>query len=304
MSDHPDIWTDGSREDFSSIGGFEVAGAGVYLPASELAFDCSVWGVAEEHGDARLERCRALLPVPGPLQTFQRAEFWGAIVAMQAYSPCRLGIDNLKVARTLGRLLDRDSLVQTLPLVKDGDLIALAQHMIRTRGWETVRATEVKGHAEDVDFQQGRVRLLEDQVGNTEAADLGRRHQTEVLIDSWRRLLKAVARVTVNHDGRGGTAPDPLVWDQGGRPKARKLAIRVNVDLVSLPRPPGFFTFLVLTLLPGRTVLVSCVVLPPSLVPCIGQRVLMTWATLEFLLELLILFEQWAGHRLLREKGG
>ena len=23
--------------------------------------------------------------------------------------------------------------------------------------------------------------------------------------------------VTVNHDGRGGTAPDPLVWDQGGR---------------------------------------------------------------------------------------
>ena len=35
--------TDGSREDFSSIGGFEVAGAGVYLPASELAFENSVW---------------------------------------------------------------------------------------------------------------------------------------------------------------------------------------------------------------------------------------------------------------------
>ena len=32
----PNIWTDGSREDFSSIGGFEVAGAGVYLPASDL----------------------------------------------------------------------------------------------------------------------------------------------------------------------------------------------------------------------------------------------------------------------------
>ena len=36
MSDHPNVWTDGSREDFSSVGGFEVAGAGVYLPASEL----------------------------------------------------------------------------------------------------------------------------------------------------------------------------------------------------------------------------------------------------------------------------
>ena len=42
MSEHPNVWTDGSREDFSSVGGFEVAGAGVHLPASELAFDGSV----------------------------------------------------------------------------------------------------------------------------------------------------------------------------------------------------------------------------------------------------------------------
>ena len=63
--------------------------------------------------------------------------------------------------------------------------------MIRIRGRETVRVTEVKGHAEDVDVQQGRVRLV-DQQGNAEAdtaADLGRRHQSEVLIDA--RLLKA-----------------------------------------------------------------------------------------------------------------
>ena len=31
IPDHPNICTDGSREDFSSIGGFEVAGAGVYF---------------------------------------------------------------------------------------------------------------------------------------------------------------------------------------------------------------------------------------------------------------------------------
>ena len=54
------------------------------------------------------------------------------------------------------------------------------------------------------------------------------------------RFTIAVARVSVNHDGKGGTAPDPLVWDQGSRPKVRKLAIRVNVDLASLPGPPGF----------------------------------------------------------------
>ena len=123
-------------------------------------------------------------------------------------------------------------------------------------------------------------------MGNAEAdtaADLGRRHQSQVLIDARRRLLKArsywypivldlhrfmiaVAGVTVNHDGRGGTAPDPLVWDQGGRLKARKLTIRVNVDLASLPGPPGFLGgpwvqvdaghISGAVLLPGSTVLV------------------------------------------------
>ena len=74
------------------------------------------------------------MPVPGVMQTVQRAELSCAIVAMQAYWPCHLGIDNLNVARSIGRLLDRDSLVKPLPSVKDGDLIALVQYMIRTRG--------------------------------------------------------------------------------------------------------------------------------------------------------------------------
>ena len=113
-----------------------------------------------------------------------------------------------------------------LPLVKDGDLVALARYMILTRGRETVRVTKVKGHAEDVDVRQGRVRLLDKQE-NAEAdhaADLGRRHQSEILIDARRRLLGAhshwypimtdlhrfmvaIARVSVYHDGKGGTAP-------------------------------------------------------------------------------------------------
>ena len=99
-----------------------------------------------------------------------------------------------------------------------------------------------------------------DQQGNSEAdtaADLGRRHQSEMLIDDRRwlfqacshwypimldlhRFMIAVARVSVDHDGKVGTAPDPLVWDQGSRPKVRKLAVGVNVDLASLPGPPGF----------------------------------------------------------------
>ena len=122
-------------------------------------------------------------------------------------------------------LLDSDCSSKPLPLIKDGDLIALARYMIRTRSRDTVRVTKVKGHAEDVDVQQGGVRLLDKQ-GNAEAenaADLGHRHQSEILIDARRRLLGtrgcwypimtdlhrftvAVARVSVNHDGKGGTA--------------------------------------------------------------------------------------------------
>ena len=142
-----------------------MADAGFFLPASELAFEGLIWGTAEEYGDARLERCRAFMPVPGVMQTVQRAQYWGTILAMQAYWPCHLGIDNLHVARSIGRLLDHDRLVKPLPLVKDGDLIALVRYMIRTRGRETVRVTKVKRHAEDVDVQQGRVRLV-DQQGN------------------------------------------------------------------------------------------------------------------------------------------
>ena len=332
MPEYPNIWTDGSREDFSSIGGFDVAGAGVYLPASELAFEGSIWGTVEEYGDARLERCRAFLPVPGVLQTVQRAEFWGATLALQAYWPCHLGIDNLNVARSVGRLLDRDSLIKPLPLVKDGDLIALAWYMILTRGRKTVRVTEVKGHAEDADVWSGRVRL-EDQLGNTvadTAADLGRRHQSEILINARRRLLQArsrwfpimsdlhrfmiaVARVSVNHDGGSGTAPDPLVWDQGSRPKVRKLAIRVNVDLASLPGRHGFLSSSWFQVAARRITAADIAAWPYS----VGILIRFTsflntlhWpsGTEDFghfgvsFLELLILFEQWAGHRLLSEK--
>ena len=112
-------------------------------------------------------------------------------------------------------------LIRPLPLVKDGDLIALVQYMICTRGRDTVRVTKVEGHADDVDVQQGRVRL-ENQVGNAEcdtAADLGWRHQSEFLVYTGRCLLNARthwypimlnlhrfmiadARVSLNHDGR------------------------------------------------------------------------------------------------------
>ena len=127
--------------------------------------------------------------------------------------------------------------------------------------------------------------------------------------------MRQVPRPHHNHHNhhRGGTAPDPLVWDQGGRPKARNLDIRVNVDIVSLPGPPDFLGgpwiqvpgghILVLMLLPGRTVLVFRLGLLLFLIPCIGPLVLMTWGILVFLFwNFSSFFEQWVGHQLLSEK--
>ena len=258
--------------------------------------------------------------VPGVMQTVQRAEFWGAIVAMQAYWPCHFGIDNLNVARTLGRLFDRDSLVRPLPLATDGDLIALAQYMIRTRGRDTVRVTKVKGHAEDVDVQQGRVQLV-DQQGNAEAdaaADLGARRRLLKARSHWypimsdlHRFMVAVAWVSVNHDGKGGTAFDPLVSDQGSRPEVRKLDIRVNVDLASLPGPHGFLNGPWMQV-HGGVVTGAGIAAWQNSVGILCKftvfRGSLHWPVdavdMEHfgVLAVLILFEQWAGHRLLSEK--
>ena len=186
------------------------------------------------------------------------------------------------------------------------------------------RVTKVMGHAEDSDVQCGRVRL-EDQVGNTEAdtaADMGRRHQSEVLIDARRRLLKArsywypimlqlhrfmiavaLGLLSIMKGERGGTAPDLFVWDQGG----------LNVDLASLPGPPGLLHGPWFQVHGGCISGVDIAAWPCSVdILCNFTAFLgsLHWPVdavdlghfgVSFL-ELLILFEQWAGHRLLREK--
>ena len=137
--------------------------------------------MAEEYGDARLERCRAFMPVPGPLQTVQRVEFWCAIIALQSYWPCRLGIDKLDVASSICRLLDHGCLTKPLSSVKDGDLVVVIQHVIRARRQDTVRVTKVKGHATETDVQQGKVGE-EDRFGNEEAASPA---GTGALLNAW-----------------------------------------------------------------------------------------------------------------------
>ena len=109
------------------------------------------------------------------------------------------GIDNLEVVRSIGRFLDHGCLSEPLPPVKDGDLIAIIQHLIQASGMDSVSVTKVKGPATEADVEQGRVRE-EDKLGNAEAgtaADLGWRHQSEVVMDA-RRCPSQRWRVSVS----------------------------------------------------------------------------------------------------------
>ena len=126
------------------------------------------------------------------------------------------------------------------------------------------------------------------------AADLGRSHQSELVMDVRRALLNAldqwypivqqfhrfmvaVSRVAVNHDGRSGSASDPLVWDQRRKRKQRNTDFWVNVDLACLPMGPGFrwtvVVSLVLMWLPGRMVSACCA----SLLPFLGYSAVACW---------------------------
>ena len=56
--------------------------------------------------DGLVHSCRGFCSVPGPLQSVQRAEMWGFILALQSSSAVHLVVDNLGVVRHVGRLLD------------------------------------------------------------------------------------------------------------------------------------------------------------------------------------------------------
>ena len=194
--------------------------------------------------------------VPGPLQTVQRAEMWGVILALQTSRAVHLGVDNLGVVRHVGRLLDGCRGTVPFELVTDGDLLLLIDRMLRSRGLDTVRISKVKGHADDGMVFHGQVRR-EDKLGNDaadEAADFGRRRVGPAVIDARRnlsgvcgrwypiildlhRFFIAISRAVVNHDDLGGTAPHPLVWSAGAPRKRRRLVFAVR-DRAFLPGPP------------------------------------------------------------------
>ena len=193
--------------------------------------------------------------IPGPIQSVQRAEYWGVILALQAHSGFHIGIDNLNVLRGVAALLSHRVPRSPLPLVKDGDLLATIHSRLSLRGFHKVQVSEVKDHATRAMVDNGDVRL-DDLVGNNgadAAADLGRLRQHRrnllrvrrlwypIMLDL-HRFMVAISRIEVDHDGFGGTALDAMVWDKGGVAKTRAPSFRLIVDSATLPGPPNFLS--------------------------------------------------------------
>ena len=60
------------------------------------------------------------------------------------------------------------------------------------------------------------------------------------LVISLHRFFIAIAVSVVNHDGVSGTALDPMVWSEGGAPKRCRVVHAVR-DRAFLPGPPGIW---------------------------------------------------------------
>ena len=97
VADNPDVWTDGSLIDDKSSGVSSAAAVCFTFRDRRL---WSHWNWGHLDGDVRdnsvASACRGFCSVPGPLQTVQRAELWGIILALQASSSVHLGVDNLE----------------------------------------------------------------------------------------------------------------------------------------------------------------------------------------------------------------
>ena len=331
MPDSPDVWSDGSMV-LDSVTGVSAAGAGMFAHQSEFCWGGQRWGHVDHVQTVGVAHsCRAFVSVPGPLQTVQRAELWVVILALQTSVAVHIGVDNLGVVRHVGRLLDGSPFSTPLELVIDGDLLILLRRMIDLRGSNTVRVTKVKGHADEGMVSDGRVREL-DRLGNNaavEAADFGRRRVGPGVIDARRKLsgvcgrwypvlldlhrfFIAFSRTVVNHDEFGGAAPNPMVWSAGSLPQRRGIVHAVR-NFAMLPGPPALWV--------GEWVARPAVSLnvddiaqwpytPGLLVKWVSFLGSLHWPVrggdlgvggISYV-ELLILYELWAGERLVLEK--
>ena len=99
LPDHPDVWTDGSLF-LDQLTGVSSSGSGFFAHQAEHFWIDRRWGhVDGVRFNPDIASCRGFCSVPGPLQSVQRAEMWGVILALQTSSAVHIGVDNLGVVR-------------------------------------------------------------------------------------------------------------------------------------------------------------------------------------------------------------
>ena len=130
LTDHPDVWTDGSLV-LDRLTGVSSSGSGFFAHQAERFWRGCRWGhVDGVYPDLDRAYCRGFSSVPGPLQSVQRAEMWGVVLALQSSRAVHLGVDNLGVVRHVDRLLRGCRGPKPFELVNDGDLLFLIEHML------------------------------------------------------------------------------------------------------------------------------------------------------------------------------
>ena len=191
VPDHPNVWSDGSLV-LDHVTGMSSSGAGFFAHQSVDFWSNRRWGhVDHVRPEGAFLSCRGFCSAPGPLQSVQRAEMWGVVLALQSSG-----------AVHLGRLLNGHHGSVPFELRFGNDAAD-----------------------EAADF--GR-RSVGNAVIDARRNLSGVCNRWYPVVLDLHRFFIAISRAVVNHDDRDGTAPDPLVWSAGALPKRRRLVHAVR----------------------------------------------------------------------------
>ena len=190
----------------------------------------------------------------------QRAEILCVLVALQGCFRVHVGVDNLIVVNHVSRILVGRCTGKPFSLITDGDLLLRVPQFVRWRGLDNAAVSKVKGHADESLVALGRVREV-DRIGNNEAdaaAALGWRrvHHSVTcarglvtrscarwypIFRELHRFFIAIARSVLNDDGMSGTTLHPVVWSAAANLKRRRVERGVG-NVTRLPGPVHLWT--------------------------------------------------------------
>ena len=107
LADAPDVWSDGSLV-LNGLFGIGVCWVWCLRPCIWYCFGLVGGGdtwICFLHCLMVLARLVDYCSIPGPLQTVQRAEIWGVLVALQGCVSMHVGEDNFNVVNHVSRII-------------------------------------------------------------------------------------------------------------------------------------------------------------------------------------------------------